>query len=160
MPLIRLHFCFVCEQVCLRALKKWWLFECVEWWIWQEFRTALLHAHLDFFVSFEFIMAVCHFCFSRTMQIWQELFVYARVLALARRGSLRRKNPNVFAHVTDPFLIIIIIMIIITITHSTQSPPSLTSLTHSLTLLTHLTHSPHLASHLTSLHLSHKVLKF
>ena len=34
------------------------------------------------------------------MKIWQELFVYARVLALARRGSLRRKNPNVFAHGT------------------------------------------------------------
>ena len=45
-------------------------------------------------------MAVCHFCVSRTMKIWQESFVYARVLALARRGSLRRKNPNVFAHGT------------------------------------------------------------
>ena len=45
-------------------------------------------------------MAVCHFCFSRTMKIWQELFVYSRELAFARRGSLRRKNPNVFAHGT------------------------------------------------------------
>ena len=34
------------------------------------------------------------------MKIWQESFVYARVLALARRGSLRRKNPHVFAHGT------------------------------------------------------------